>query len=384
MTAGWRRAGWEAAAVGRSVRNALRESGPERDTMVQALKAAAAAILAWAIVGVWIKGAMALLAPWTALAMVDVTVYRTLRTGLQQSAIIVVGALWASVAMYVTGGSTLVAMAIALPLLMLAGTYRRLGAYGIYGATTALFVITYGSYKVPQIGDRLLETAVGAAIGIAVNVLVLPPLHLSDVRDNLRVLARESADLLGAIADGLPEEWDAATAEGWQDRARRLGGTVRAVDEARRWSAESRRFNPGRRWRHRRLTPPPGVETDRHWEAVVDHLGSLTRTLAGIASRSPALTSPVHGFLVQYASLAGAMGRLCGHQGDLLVPRRGEDHEADDAAAADASAAWAAYEDLMRTFRDQRDPAAIVSGGVLVETRQLLVTLAPERRGDGM
>ncbi|SCE62985.1 hypothetical protein GA0115261_115981, partial [Streptomyces sp. OspMP-M43] len=54
--------GQEWAEVRRSVRSACGEAGPERDTLVQSLKAAAAAIAAWAVSGWWFQAPMALLA----------------------------------------------------------------------------------------------------------------------------------------------------------------------------------------------------------------------------------------------------------------------------------------------------------------------------------
>lgn len=40
---------WEACAVGRAVRAAWRGPGRERDLIVQSLKAAGAALIAWAV-----------------------------------------------------------------------------------------------------------------------------------------------------------------------------------------------------------------------------------------------------------------------------------------------------------------------------------------------
>ncbi|MEK8174248.1 hypothetical protein NKH77_50455 [Streptomyces sp. M19] len=70
LTAGANRLRWEAAAVWRTARIAVRQSGPERDTMVQSLKAAGAAIAAWALTGWWLNAPLALLArgrrwPWS-------------------------------------------------------------------------------------------------------------------------------------------------------------------------------------------------------------------------------------------------------------------------------------------------------------------------------
>jgi uncharacterized membrane protein YgaE (UPF0421/DUF939 family) len=67
----------------RSIRRAVTESGAERDTVVQSLKAAEAALLAWALTGWWWDAPMALLAPWTALFLVQNTVYRSLLSALQ-------------------------------------------------------------------------------------------------------------------------------------------------------------------------------------------------------------------------------------------------------------------------------------------------------------
>ncbi|MFD4030067.1 aromatic acid exporter family protein [Streptomyces sp. NPDC058637] len=246
----------------RSASRALRYSGPERAAAVQALKAAGAAMLAWALAAFWIESPMALMAPWTALVLVDSTVYRSLRAGARQLGIISVGAVLASVAMFLTRGSTLPAMAMSLPPLMLIAGYRRLGAHGIYGATTALFMIAYGAYQPWQVGHRLLETPIGALIGLSINAFVLPPVRFDGVRANLHALAVECGELLQAIGDGLKRPWGSAQAGAWEDQARRLHRGVQAVAQARQRATESTRLNPGRRMRRGHRTPPHRSWTD--------------------------------------------------------------------------------------------------------------------------
>ncbi|WP_329454817.1 FUSC family protein [Streptomyces sp. NBC_01497] len=367
---------WEAAAVGRTARHALARPGPERDSMVQALKAAAAAVLAWALVGWWFKAPLALLAPWTALALVDGTVYRSVRSGLQQFAVMVVGAMAASVAMAVTGGSTLGAMALALPFLVLVGTYRRLGRQGIYGATTALFVITYGTYALPALGYRLAETAVGAVIGIGVNAFVLPPVHLRNVRDQTRRLARGSAELLALMAEDLKErgpDYDDGQA---RDRLRRLESLVGAVSEARQWTAESLRVNPVLRLRRRPGPEPPPLEEDARWRAVVGHLAAVVRILSNATGEQLALAVLPSGFLERYAALAGRVSQVCAAWADAPREAGGDPREAESAREA-----WSVLESLADDLPRQPAPAAAVCGGLLTETRQLLSLL--DGRGSG-
>lgn len=375
-----RQTGYEFAAVRRSTGRALRHSGPERATAVQALKAAGAAMAAWALAAFWIESPMALMAPWTALVLVDTTVYRSLRACVQQMVIISVGAVWASAAMYLTRGSTLPAMAVSLPPLMLIAGYRRLGAQGVYGATTALFVIAYGSYQPGQIGHRLLETLIGAVIGLSVNAVVLPPVRLNDVCANLHSLAMECAGLLRAIADGLEEPWGPSQAEAWEDRATRLHRGVRAVSEARHKTVESVRLNPGRRLRRPHRTPPPTPDTDRRWQSVVHHLTALTRTLSGVAARSHGLSAPPDRFTNDYAALTHAVSRLCQEQAEALACPGSGNAEPGHGQAAEA---WRQYEQMLGRLQTQADPArTVVSGGLLVEIRQLLLSLTPAQARD--
>ncbi|MBC3986667.1 hypothetical protein H8N01_29820 [Streptomyces sp. AC536] len=367
----------EVEAAWRSARLAVRQSGPERDTMTQALKAAGAAIAAWALTGWWLKAPLALLAPWTALALVEATVYRSLRSGVQQLGVIMAGTLWASAAMAMTGGNTLGAMVIALPVLVLFGTYRRLGAQGLYGATTALFVITYGAYSLDEVGHRLLECLIGAVIGIGVNALVLPPVHLRSVHERLLRLMRESAELLETMAGSLREEWSAADAAQWHDRARRLEQLSRELAEARQWTAESARANPG--WRLRRVGAPPPAEEDVRWTRVAGHLTAITRSLEGTAGEEPRLVVPESAFLSRYADLVAEVASLC------AVAERSLRGERPDQAEARRSRdrAWALYDQFVDDFQHHRFGATTVSGALLVESKQLLYELAPDTdRGD--
>ncbi|MFJ8760304.1 aromatic acid exporter family protein [Streptomyces cyaneofuscatus] len=363
--------GQEWAEVRRSVRSACEEAGPERDTLVQSLKAAGAAILAWALCGWWFEAPMALLAPWTAIAMVGSTVYQSLRTGAQQLAIIALGAVWASGAMALTRDRSMTSMLLTLPFMMLLGNYRRFGAQGIYGATTALFVITAGVSSTSTVGHRLLETLIGAVIGLLVNALVLPPVHLRSVRDRLGRVAQETADLLNAMADGLREEDGLAGAEGWHLRATRLTVSLQDVSDARRWATEGSRWNPGSRLRRTGPTPPPFAD-DMRWGRVCTRALAVARTLAGIRE-DPELSRPSPDFFRQLSDVLGQAAVICVRETELLTsaepdtPRDGRDAVAGEARAG--------LDALTEVFRRQEGTAAAVGGELLLEVRQLVTEL---------
>ncbi|WP_406388113.1 FUSC family protein [Streptomyces sp. NBC_00887] len=370
-SANGRWAGREWTAVRRSVHSAFEESGPERDTLVQSLKAAAAAIIAWALTGWWLQAPMALLAPWTAVALVSSTVYQSLRTGSQQFGIIVLGTVWASAAMAVTHDQTMAAMLLTLPFMTLLGNYRRFGSQGILGASTALFVITYGSSSASNVGHRLLETLIGAVVGIMVNALVLPPVHLRSVRDRLRRLARGSADLLDAMAHGLREDNAWEKAGNWHTEASRLSLSLQGVADARHWATEGARWNPGGRLRRTGPPPPPFTE-DVRWGRVCTRILAVARTLNESGGDGRGLPTPPPCFLVELSDVLEQAARMCleeaEHPASATDDRRRE-------RAFDK--AWVTHRALADNFQHQEGPAAAVGGALLLETRQLLMDLAP-------
>ncbi|MFB8029361.1 MULTISPECIES: FUSC family protein [unclassified Streptomyces] len=372
LAVGWW-AGREWAGVRRSVHNAFEESGPERDTLVQSLKAAASAIVAWALTGWWLEAPMALLAPWTAVALVSGTVYQSLRTGAQQFAVIAVGTVWASAAMTVTRDQTMAAMLLTLPFMTLLGNYRRFGSQGILGATTALFVITYGSSSTWTVGHRLLETLIGAIVGISVNALVLPPVHLRSVRDRLRGLARDSADLLDTMADGLREDDALHRAEDWHAEASRLMLSLQSVTDARNWATEGARWNPGGRLRRTGPPPPPFAE-DIRWSRICTRILTIARTLNGIDDEDTDLAAPPSCFLVALAAVLEQAACICAEEAEQ--PGASAERRCREQAFEKA---WAAHRTLADNFHHQQGPAAPVEGALSLETRQLLTDLAPRR-----
>lgn len=311
----------EAGSAGEAVRAAWRGPGRERDLVVQSLKAAVAAVLAWLVGGVWMGDPLALMAPWVALVLVQATVYSSLLTGARQFGAICVGTVLASVAQAITGDTT-GALALSIPVLMLLANWPRFGDQGIYAATTALFTLTAGSVTMSSVGHRVGQAALGAVIGVAVNALVLPPIHLRDVRENLAALARESGDVLRSVAGDLREgEWDAQTAAGWLNASKQLDRRLDALRSARRWSQESLRLTYGplrmlHRVSHMPLPPP---DEDERLSRITGHVTALTRALAVAVDDKRTPTPPDGPALQAYADMLSLIGEACQTEADRLL-----------------------------------------------------------------
>ncbi|MFB7596615.1 aromatic acid exporter family protein [Streptomyces sp. NPDC056160] len=388
-----RAVGEEARRAGRALRAVARGPGRERDLVVQSLKAAGAALVAWVVAKVWLGDPMALMAPWVALVMVQATVYSSLLRAGQQCAAICAGTLLASAAQAVTGG-TLTALALSLPVLMLLANWSRFGDQGIYGATTAVFTLATGSVSAASVGHRLWQTALGAVIGLAVNAFVLPPIHLRDVRENLAAVAREAGDVLCGVAAGLRGgEWDSGSAAEWSRGSSRLEHRLETLHSARRWGRESLRLTAGplRALRRPPSAVPPETEDER-WSRVTGHVRALTRTLAVAADEDRAPAPPDPEVLRTYAGLLELIAGACHSESARLLGRRpaggcddrGGDGDGGDRGDGDGEQAEAArralHRQLQEGLRDQAGRAAApvtVLGSLLLQAESLWAETVP-------
>ncbi|MGW7256672.1 FUSC family protein [Streptomyces sp. NPDC054834] len=390
-----------ARGVGGSTRAAWRGPGRERDLLVQSLKAAGAALLAWVLAKDVLGDPLALMAPWVALVMVQATVYSSLLQAAQQLSAICTGTLLASAALALTG-NTLGALAVSLPVLMLLANWSRFGDQGIYGATTAVFTLAAGSVTAASVGHRVGQAALGAVIGVAVNAFVLPPIHLRDVRENLAALAREAGDMLCAIAAGVRHGgWDADAAADWSHRSARLEQRLESLRSARGWSRESLRLtNRTLRALRRVPTDIPPEEEDERWSRVTGHMRALTRTLVVAADDGRTATAPDPALLEPYADLLELIARACHAESGRLLDGRpdaasagcaGRDSDGD--SNGDSGARQDDAEEARRELRRQLEeglrehagreaPRAAVLGSLLLQAENLWAETVPHPVGE--
>ncbi|MEU7424799.1 aromatic acid exporter family protein [Streptomyces sp. NPDC040750] len=347
-------------------------AGPcrERDLGVQALKAALAAWVAWAVSGWWLHAPVAFVAPWVAVVLVESTVYRSIAHGLQQLAAIAAGTVVATAVALVLH-DTVVAMAVILPLVLLLGQWARLGSQGIYAATGALFVLTNGSVSVATSAARLGEALFGATVGIAVNALVLPPLYLRDSRTVLKDATEEAHDILRDVADGLAEgDWDTERAGSWHERALRLHRLVEQAHSSVEWGRESMRGN----LRHRRVgTGSPGGKQYDDAITVLDyaavHTAGVTRTVLEAADEDRSAPRPDPELACQYATFLNQTAHALRLYSHSRFADEGED-ELRDAVAELRGTLQDLRRGLARPLTDDPDRLATY-GTLLAQARRL-------------
>ncbi|MFJ8885608.1 aromatic acid exporter family protein [Streptomyces sp. NPDC102402] len=270
------------AELSRWWRRALAYSGDERDTLLVIGKSALAATLAWVIAYNVLDSRSPAFAPFSAVLIMQVTVYRSVLQSLRYVGAVVAGVLVQAALGFLAGPDLLTFVLVALIALTI-GRWHVLGVQGPQVATAAFFAFsTYTSssgdaQRVYRLGEIVVLVLIGCAIGTAVNVLVAPPLRYRSAEYGIRNLAHTLHDLLAdmypVLAEGVP---DRDTTGGWRTRAERTGEVIGQARSRLQTAKESGLLNP------RRLLRPyrehPGFQG---YEAV---LGALERTLYQTAS----------------------------------------------------------------------------------------------------
>jgi uncharacterized membrane protein YccC len=281
----------------------MRLTARQREGLLQAAKAAVAAAVAW-LVARQVHAPQSFMAPYAAVFMMSETVYRSFADAARTVATLVLGVLLAFVTVTVIPN-----VAVALPVAVFVGTavgrWHRLGDSGIWIGVTALLMLAYGTAgDADYLLYRALEGVLGAVIGLAVNMFVLPPLHLRAGRQAVEDVAAELEDLLRTVSDGLRDDWTDTDARTWQRRARELENVVRRAEDARGRGHESTRYNP--RWllRRGRDTGDGHQDLGRLYE-VARQVQHITEALLAAATGS----APVAGewFTGSYAELLDAL-----------------------------------------------------------------------------
>ena len=250
-------------------------SGPVRywqDRGRVAVKCALAAMAAWTLARYAAGQQDPYFAPLAALLGVSPTVARSVREGLQYVAGFVLGAVLAIPVALVLGPS-IASIAVVVLAGVVMGSWRRLGGQSTQVTFTALFVLLIGGYQpLHYLTPRLIDVGIGVTIGLAVNVLVFPPLQLRPAEYAVRQWGDDVAAALVDLADAAAGQCSPGQSWPWHDR--QLSGAAEQARAAARNARESLRWNP--RARVERAVPRPDG-------AVLDSLEELTARTRAVA-----------------------------------------------------------------------------------------------------
>jgi len=219
-----------------------------RDAVAWALRLTVAAVASYVAALALFPGTVPLLAPLTALLVVQFTPVSLLASGLDRVLSVVAGV---SVAV---GFSAVVPLAwwslgLLIAVSILLGQALRLGSNLIEVPISAMLVLGVGSLGVESAGwQRVAETLVGAGVGVLSNLLFPPKVATEDASNAIKDLADDVARLLDRAAEEMTRldssgKDVAAHATEWLDEARLATYSIPRVGTALLRAEQSRRLN---------------------------------------------------------------------------------------------------------------------------------------------
>ncbi|MBB1255599.1 FUSC family protein [Streptomyces alkaliterrae] len=211
--------------------------------VVQTLRSATAATISYAVAS-WLLGVNPppLLAPLTALLVVQVTLFATLTSGIRRVNSVIAGVLIA------VGFSALVGLSWwSLGLLIISslvlGHLVRVGEFVPEVAISAMLVLGV-SHHTDLAVSRVLETLVGAAVGLLFNMVFVPPVWVESAGESIEDLAGRMRDLMRDLGDEITGRTAVEAAAARLHAARRLDHDIVEVDASLARAEESLRLNP--------------------------------------------------------------------------------------------------------------------------------------------
>jgi uncharacterized membrane protein YgaE (UPF0421/DUF939 family) len=346
----------------------------ERDAFVQTAKAALAAAIAWELAAELLRVRDPVLASVAALVVVQVTLYQSVRRAIQYSAGIVAGMVGAlAIGRYL--GVNMLTMSLIVVFGLVLGRTLQLGTQVTQVAVTGLLVLAFGSsYGL----IRILDSVIGAAIGVLVNTVVAPPAFARTAAKELADLADDLAALCGQVAKRLRGEWNHDQARDWLSRSRELAASARAARKIAGQAEESLKYHP------RKAVHLDDVHRVDEAAVALDHvatqlnslmrgLSDLTADFAGIPTAHRSLPPELAQLLDDSAKALNAFGRL-------QLPDKASPRVYEELSKLIKSSKPHAREAAQAMHPDDDAPTMLwsIHGALLDDSRRMLRELDPD------
>ena len=286
----------------------------KRAPVVQVLKSAVATIAAWLVAGWLIPGPLPVFAAIAALLVVQPSVNQSFTKALERSIGVIAGVVIAVALSLLLGPQSWVVLLAVVIAMMIAWAFRASPGAANQVAISAMLVLALGSSNSQYALDRILETLIGAAIGIIVNVVIVPPVLSAPAQRDVALLGAEVAATLDRLADALPRPQTPAKLQELLLTARLLRPMAAAAEASVTAAEESLSFNP-RRSRHRDDIVATRALLDRISPIVTQVIGMTRATVDRYSETLP--DDPQIAAIAEQLQRAGHDVRLAMHDAEV-------------------------------------------------------------------
>ncbi|MFE2771066.1 FUSC family protein [Microbacterium resistens] len=244
-----------------------------RGPLLQVVKSAAATIAAWLLAGWVVPGQLPVFAAIAALLVVQPSMNQSFAKAMERSFGVILGVVIAMALSLVLGRWSWIVLLAVVVAMIVAWAFKATPGTANQVAISAMLVLALGSSSPDYAVARIVETLIGAAVGLVVNLLVVAPVLVAPARRDLALLGGEVAASLDRLAEALPQTTGPARLQELMLEARLLRPMKAAADASLAAGEESLAFNP-RGSRHR--------EELAALRALLDRIGPVVTQVIGM------------------------------------------------------------------------------------------------------
>ena len=249
-----------------------------RVPFLQVAKTAAAMIIAWILAALFLPGELPVFATIAALLVVQPSVNQSVGRAIERSLGVIVGVVVAYVIGVAFGTNSWIVLLAVVGSLLLAWTLKLTPGTANQVPISVMLVLSIGATNPEYAFARIIETVLGAAIGVVINLTVVPPVLTAPARTATLALGNEIAATLDRLAVALTSRQTPGQRDALLIEARLLRPMEKKADAALTAAGDSLTLNP-RQARHR---------------AVLEHDQELFARLKPLITRSLGMTRAFH------------------------------------------------------------------------------------------
>lgn len=224
--------------------------GAERAPLIQVAKSTAAAVSAWFVCVLIYPEQIPIFGAIAALITVQENVSQSLTRGIERMVGVLIGVTVALGAAALFGATSWLFIVAILVSIAVGWALRMNSASTNQIAITALLMIALGGTSMVYGVERIIETLIGAVIGVAINALIIAPVKINPAREAINTLGYEASLALERLADSLSEPRSLAWLNEMVLHARLLLAQRNNISQLKAKAYESLQLNPrGQRYR---------------------------------------------------------------------------------------------------------------------------------------
>ncbi len=222
-----------------------------RVPLLQVAKTAVAMIAAWVIAGAFLPTQLPIFAAIAALLVVQPSVNQSVGRAIERSIGVIVGVGIAYAIGIVFGTSSWIVLLTVVVAIFLSWALKLTPGTANQVPITAMLVLAIGAASPNYAFVRIVETIIGAIIGVIVNLVIVPPVLIGPARTSVNALGIEAAATLDRLATALTVPQTQAQLDELLITARLLRPMQARTESDLSQARESLTLNP-RQSRHRK------------------------------------------------------------------------------------------------------------------------------------